>query len=558
MIKSFKWQLIIILVAGLIIGILLLSEQTGFRLVSPVPARGGIYTEGIVGRLQRLNPVLDYYNQADRDVNRLVFSSLIKFDASGKPISDLAENWGVSFDGLYYNFEIRENAYWHDGTPVTAEDVLFTIELMRDADSVLPEDIKEFWSQIEVHVLSEKALQFKLNEPFAPFINYLSFNILPQHLLGGMTYNQIINSEFNINPIGSGPYHFDRLIIEENQIRGVSLMANANYYGKVPFIQEFIFRYYPDVESAFNAYLQGDINGIGELNEAVIIDALRNPTLSVYSMVKPEIAMVLLNLDNDSLPFFQDKDVRRALLMGIDRRGMIDSILNGQGVIADVPLLPNSWAYYNGNERIDHNTETAQDILDNAGYEVETESDGIRRKDGIALSFTLTHPQDDYHTRIAQSIQSDWAKLGVKVQLEGVPYDSLILDHLQPLIYQAALVDINYYRFPDPDPYPFWDRTQIGDGQNYSQWNNDVVSQYLEEARVTSDLDKRAKLYRNFQVIFIEEMPALPLFYPIYSFAVDDAIQGIRIGPMFDASDRFWNVGEWFLLAETSPGRPRE
>lgn len=553
--KSFKWQLIIILIAGLIVGLLLLSEQTGFRLVSPVPAQGGVYTEGIVGKLQRLNPVLDYYNQADRDIDRLIFSSLIKFDAQGQPVADLAENWGVGFDGLSYNFVIKENAIWHDGVPVTADDVLFTVDLMRDPASVLPEDLKDFWSRIDINVLSEKDLQFRLTEPFTPFIDFLSFNILPKHLLGGLTYSEMINSEFNINPVGSGPYRFDRLLADENEIQGVALKANNDFYGKAPFLQEFVFRFYPDVETAFNAYLQGNVNGIGQLNEAVIVDALRNPGLSVYSLSKPEIAMVLFNLKNPSLPFFQESAIRRALLMGLDRRGMIDRILNGQGMIADIPLLPNSWANYSGNQRIDQNIEEAKAILIDEGYVLDQEGNGIRRKDDIAFTFTMVHPNDDYHTRIAQNIQSDWEKLGVNVRLEAVPYESLILDHLQPLTYQAALIDINYYRSPDPDPYPFWDQSEIADGQNFSQWENRVVSQYLAEARVTRDQEERAKLYRNFQVIFIEEMPALPLFYPVYNFAIDDSIQGVRVGAMYDPSDRFWNVTEWFLLAQSAPGQ---
>lgn len=551
--KSFKWQLIIILVAGLVVGLLLLSEQTGFRLVSPVPARGGVYTEGIIGRLQRLNPVLDYYNQPDRDVDRLIFSSLIKFDSKGLPVVDIAKTWGVSFDGLTYNFDIQENAIWHDGTPVTAEDVLFTINLIRDPNSVLPQDLKDFWSEIEINVLSEKALQFKLQEPFAPFMDYLGFGILPKHLLGGMTYNEMINSEFNLNPVGSGPYKFNGLINEDNQISGVILSANSDYYGKVPFLQEFVFRYFPDSESAYTAYLQGNINGIGNLNEAVINDALENQGLSIYSVVKPEISMLLFNLNNDSLAFIQDKEIRRALLMGLDRKGMIDKILNGQGIIADVPMLPFSWAYYSGNLRIDQNIQQAMDMLIEAGYVLEQDGANIRRKNGVTLSFNLVHPDDDYHTQIAEAIKSDWARLGVDVQLTGVPYDSLILDYLQPLTYGAALIDLNYFRSPDPDPYPFWDQSQQSGGQNYSQWEEPVVSQYLEEARVSMDLEERSKLYRNFQVIFIEEIPALPLFYPVYNFAIDDSIQGVRVGPMFDPSDRFWNVGEWFLLAQSGP-----
>ena len=553
--KSFRWQIVIILLAGLVIGLLLLSEQTGFRLVSPVPARGGVYTEALVGKLQRLNPVLDYYNQADRDVDRLIFSSLIKFDAKGLPVADLASAWGISFDGLTYNFEIRENALWHDREPVTADDVAFTIDLMRDPSSVLPDDLKTFWNEIEVNVLNAKTLQIKLNEPFAPLMDYLSFGVFPKHLLDGMAYTDIINSEFNLNPIGSGPYKFSRVLSEGAQISAVILNSNTDYYDKVPFLQEYVFKYYPDSASAFNAYLQGAVNGVSSLDKTILSEALRNPGLSVYSAVKPEIAMIIFNLNNSGVEFFKDKNIRRALLMGLDRRGMINTMLHGQGVIADVPLLPNTWAFYANNPRVDQNIQQAGDLLKEAGFLVDQAGSGVRKKAGVDLSFSMVHPNDTYHTLIAEAIRADWAKIGVNVNLIAAPYDTLVLDYLQPLTYEAALIDLNYSRSPDPDPYPFWDKAEQTGGQNYSQWENNVASQYLEEARVTKDLGERAKLYRNFQVIFTEELPALPLFYPVYNFGIDDSIQGVRVGPMFDQSDRFWNISDWFLLAQSNPNQ---
>jgi len=190
--------------------------------------------------------------------------------------------------------------------------------------------------------------------------------------------------------------------------------------------------------------------------------------------------------------------------------------------------------------------------LKEAGYVLEQENSGVRVNSGEQLSFSLVHPDDLEHTRVAEAIRSDLAKVGVQVELIQVPYDSLILDYLQPLTYEAALIDINYSRSPDPDPYPFWDQAQQVNGQNYSQWENRVVSQYLEEARVLVDINDRAKLYRNFQVIFSDELPALPLYYPVYNFGINQSIQGVRVGPMYDLSDRFWNVQEWFLLAQSN------
>jgi len=549
--KQFRWQIIIILLTGLVVGLLLLSEQTGFRLVSPVPSRGGSYSEALIGKLQRLNPVLDYYNHVDRDVDRLIFSSLIDYDTQGLPKPDLAELWGVSYDGLSYNFQIRENAQWHDGNPVIADDVVFTIDLMRDPDSVLPEDIINFWQGIEVISLGEKNLQFRLNEPFSPFMDFLNFGILPKHLLSGMTYAEMINSEFNLSPIGSGPYKFEGLMTNQGEIDGVILIANTDYYFSPPFIDEIIFRYFNDHKLAFSAYMEGNVQGISAISDEILPQILINENLSLFSLVKPEISLVILNLNNNDVRFFQDENVRRSLLMGLDRKGIIDRVLQGQGIIADVPLLKNSWAYYSGNQPVDQDNQQAINLLRQSGFTIEQEGNSVRSNAGVNLMFSLVHPDDSYHTGIAESIKADWQKLGVQVDLISVPYNELILDHLQPLVYEAALIDINYFSSPDPDPYPFWDQAQQTGGQNYSQWENRVVSQFLEEARVARDFNERAKLYRNFQVIFSDELPALPLFYPIYNFAIDESVQGVRTGAMYDTSDRFWNVSEWFLISQT-------
>jgi len=548
--KSIRWQIIIILAAGFIIGALLLSGQSGFHLISPSPAKGGSYTEALVGGLQRLNPLLDYYNQPDRDVDRLIFSGLLRFDSRGEAQPDLAEKWGVSMDGLTYNFDIQPKAVWHDGTPVTSEDVVFTVEKMRDPDSVLPEDLKTLWRGVEVIALSEKSLQFQLPEAYAPFKDYLTFGILPKHLLGNLGYADIVNSSFNIQPIGSGPYQFDKLIIEDGQIKGVALKANENYYGQRPFISQVAFRYFPDGPAAYHAYAQGEVQGIGEVSLDILRQVLANPNLSLYSTRKPQVSMVFFNLKNNEVKFLQNKVIRQALLSGLNRRSMIDRIYLGQGIIASVPLLPGTWAYYDSLTPVDYDPQKSMELLKQQGYVLANSGDTVRTKEGTSLSFELLYPEDTTHQAIAEAIQADWAKIGVAVTLKAVAYDLLVLDHLQPLSYQAALVDLNFTNAPDPDPYPFWDISQVGGGQNYSQWENRVVSEYLEQARISPDFDERAKLYRNFQVIFMDELPALPLFYPVYNYGVDKSIQGVRMGPLFDPSDRFFNITSWFLVSK--------
>jgi len=547
--KSIRWQLAIILIAGIIVGALLLSGQSGFRLVSIGPSKGGTYTEALIGNLQRLNPLLDYYNQPDRDVDRLIFSSLIRFNSNAQPEGDLASAYGISMDGLVYNFDIQPNAVWHDGTPVTSADILFTVEMMRDDASVLPEDLKNFWKGVEVLPLADKSIQFRLTEPFAPFLDYLTFGILPKHVLGTLAYTDIVNASFNLQPVGSGPYAFEKLIVENGEIKGVVLKASNNYYAEKPYISQIAFNYFSDSISAFQAYEGGLVQGIGEISLDILPQALENSNLSLYSGRKPEIAMLLFNLNNNQVKFFQDETIRRALLVGLNRRGIIDRVLSGQGIVANVPLFPGTWAYYEGLTEVEYDSAGAIEMLKDKGY-VLTEGGGtVREKDNTSLSFELFYPDDNVHQLVAESIKTDWAKIGVEVILKSVSYDLLVLDHLQPLNYQAALVDFNFSRSPDPDPYPFWDMSQQTGGQNYSQYENRIVSEYLEQARVSQDMEERAKLYRNFQVIFTDELPALPLYYPIYNYGVDQSVQGIRMGPLFDSSDRFYNVNAWYLVS---------
>jgi peptide/nickel transport system substrate-binding protein len=553
--KRLRLQLIIVLLALVAIAALLLSQQPALQAVvaPPEPATGGVYAEGLIGSAGRFNPLLDIYNPVDRDVNRLLFSGLIRYDDRGIAQPDLAESWGMSRDGTVYNFALRQNARWHDGTPVTSQDIIFTIELMRDENFPLPGDIREIWNKVEVRLLDEHTLQIRLPEPYAPFLDLLTFGVLPYHLLGELTPAEIVNDPFNLNPVGTGPYSFDSLIVEEGEIKGVILQAFGDYYQARAFLDEFIFRYYPDARAALAAYEAGEITGISQLPPEVLEQALKLPELGIYSSRLPELSLILFNLDQESAPFLQEVEVRRALYMALNRQYMIDNILNGQAILATGPIYPGTWAVYEGQVEIPYQPEEAVNLLRSTEYTIPVEGGSVRQKEGQALSFELVHPDTPFHTALAEAIQGYWQEIGVQVTLEAVSYDQLVDNYLEPRTYQAALVDFTTANSPDPDPYPFWHQAQTPNGQNYSNWNDRQASEYLEAARVAVDFEERLRLYRNFQVRFSQELPALPLFYPVYSFGVDNQVQGVRTGPLFDMSDRFAHVTEWYLFVE-QPG----
>ena len=495
--------------------------------------------------------MLDGNIPADRDVNRLIFSGLVKFDARGLPQPDLAESWGVSADGTQYNFSLRPNAVWHDGQPVTSDDVLFTIELIKSSGSLFPQDIKDMWSQFEVKRPGDKAFEFKLPEPFVPFLDYATFGILPKHVLESVPADQLAAAEFNLKPIGSGPYKFDRLLASGGQITGVVLVANQDYYIQPPFVEQVVFCYYPNSAAAFDAYQQGEVLGISQLTEDILQAALQEPALSVYTSRLPQMGMVFLNLNNPTVAFLQDANLRRALMLGVNRSVIVSHILKGQAIVADGPILPGSWAFYEEIERFPYDPDAAIQILNEEGY-IFTAGSDVRSKDGQPLTFTLVHPSDETHTLIAQAIQSDWALIGVQINLQSVVYDSLVNDYLTPRNYEAALADLNTSRTPDPDPYLFWHQSEATGGQNYSQWDNRTASEFLETARTSADYAERARLYRNFQVVFTKDMPSLPLYYPVYSYGVDAQVQGVPVPPMDDTRDRLALINEWHLVTRRS------
>jgi peptide/nickel transport system substrate-binding protein len=549
--KQLRWQILVVVVALGIVAVLLFSQQTPSITGSilPQPEQGGVYTEGLVGSLGRLNPLLDWNNTADRDVDRLLFSGLVKFDERGLPQADVAAAWGVAQDGTEYNFSIRPNAVWQDGQPVTTDDVLFTIDRMKSAGSLYPQDVKDLWGKIEVTKLNDKTLKFKLPEPFVPFMDYLTFGILPKHLLESVPPDQMEKAEFNLQPVGSGPYKFDHLLIDKGQITGVVLTVSPTYYGKAPFIEQVVFRYYPTSSAALDAYQQGDVLAVSQITSDVLPTALEEQNLSIYTSRMPQMSFVLFNLNNTEVPFLQNTKVRRALMLGLNRPYMINTFLQGQAIVEDSPILPNSWAYYDGTEHFQYDPETAVSLLKGEGFVLPASGGDVRaNKDNVSLSFTLLHPDDQTHTKIAETIRDEWAAIGVHVDLEAVPYDKLVLDSLTNRTYQAALVDLNLSRTPDPDPYPFWHQAEATGGQNYSQWDNRAASEYLEQARVTADYTLRAKLYRNFQVIFAKELPALPLYVPVYSYGVDSQVQGVQVGALYEPSDRLATFTSWYLL----------
>jgi len=504
--------------------------------------RGGALVEGVAGSPQSINPLFSQYNDVDRDMASLIFEGLTDFDSRGVIVPRLAESWDVSDDGLTYTFKLREDVVWHDGAPFTADDVLFTVSIIGDPDFLLLDSSGMFdlWSSVTAKKLDDYRVQFVLSEPFTPFLDYTTLGILPAHLLSKISVSQLAKAQFNSQPVGTGPF-----MVETVDAKKVKLVANPEYYGQKPVLESLTFRFYPDAESLFAAYENHEINAISHVVPALMPRVAAERALDLYSARLSKYSMVLFNLTDETLPFSQSPEVRQALLWGLDREAIVDKVLGGQGIVAHSPMIPDTWAYNSEVFRYDHDPSKARELLDQAGW-ADADGDGIREKDGHQLEFSLISSDDPTWTRVVQEMARQWKEIGVYATPEVVSFPRLVGEFLYPRRFEAALIAPEFAG--DPDPYPFWHSTQIGQGgQNWSGFANRRADEIMEEARVTTDQARRIELYREFQDIFAEQVPAILLYYPIYNYAIDAEVKNVQVAPMNDPSDRFRTISGWYI-----------
>ncbi len=541
--RSVRWPLLLIGAGATLVGVALIYLAFTYTTVT-VPTTGGTYVEGVAGYPHAINPLLAAYNDVDRDLCALLFSGLTRLNAQGAVEPDLALKWEASLDGLTYIFHLRSGLHWQDGTPLTADDVLFTVGLMQDPDFPGSPDIGALWRTVQVFKDDARTIRFVLAEPFAPFLDYTTFGILPAHLLEGTRAVDLPSLDFNLQPVGSGPFQVSEVETQEGEILSVLLRPNPYYYGAKPYLEGVRFRFYPSYQSAFRAFQAGEVEGVGRITLQELPQAQQEDELNLYSAPLADQVLIFLNLaKKDELPFFQEKEIRQALLYGLDRQGLVDRVLSGQAIVAHSPILARTWAYHEGIRHYEYDPQQSRALLDEAGW-VASSGASVRSKGEQALSFTLLASTDPVQTAVAQEVARQWREIGVNASVVSLPPLEL-RDALERRDYQAALVEL---ALPgNPDPYPLWHQTQIASGQNYAGLDHRRISEIIETARITVDPARQAVLYREFQELFADEVPALLLYQPIYTYGVHEKVQGVQIGPLMTPSDRLATISSWYI-----------
>jgi len=520
-----------------------------------VPKNGGEYTEGLIGAPQFINPIYSPSNDVDADLVRLVYSGLMHVTPDGRIEPDLAESYEISEDGKQYTFHIRGDARWHDGTQVTADDVLFTFDSIQDPNLASPLAVS--FRGTEIEKIDDLTIKFTLEEPFSPFLTTLTVGILPRHLWMDVPLTGFQIAEFNRKPIGSGPYKFKSFTRDKRGlIHSYNLERNEDFYGKAPYIEFLTFKFYPTFEEGINALNNKNIQGLSYLPKESKEKILGRNDLVYYAPTMPQYTALFFNQKEST--FLANDDMRRALALATIKEDIASDVLNNEATAIHAPIPEGSVGYHPDVEIIEPDIAEANALLDETKWKfldpndtyraimVEKENDaGETYEERQDLTLTISTVDAEQNIAVAEKIREQWERVGIKVEI--TTYSSaelqrdIIKNHNFDILLFGEILGL------DPDPYPFWHSSQIGAGLNLAQFANRDADALLEDARTATDPEVRQEKYEKFQDILAEEIPAILLYSPTYTYPVTNKVKGIELERITLPADRFSGVYDWYI-----------
>ena len=527
-----------------------------------------VYREGVVGTPESITPV-SARNRAERSLVGLIYSGLMRMGPDNTLEPDLASSWKVSDDGKTWTFHIRDDAVWQDGEPVTASDVLYTVNALKDPDA--SGGRSSSWAEVETAAVDEKTVTFRLKTPVAGFLAATTQPLLPSHLLADVPYADIATSEFARSPIGSGPYGLTELdatkavllpaskllppieppqpVITASPDSLATPIPSATSSIPTPFIERIELSFFPDDAAAADAIGNGSIDAVAGLSpeEASSVSAI--PGVERIRYPTTTLSTVLLNLRTNH-PELRDLRVRKALLSAIDRQGLVRDTLGGDGSVADALVPPTSWAY-DGEAAgvVAYDKAAAEKLLRDAGW---AKVQGAWRAPGKKQPYDLQllsvpATANPRLASIAAAVRDAWTELGFKVTLVEKPAAELAAD-LRGGTFTASVLDI--MMGAEPDLYPLLASSQARmDGSNLSGLQDAKLDELLEAARKPATQPDRVAAWRALLAGIGARIPMLPLAWGEESMFVD-GVEGITPTLIGDTGDRYWDVLAWRLAAD--------
>lgn len=508
-----------------------------------LPNNGDSYTEGLVGSPNYINPLLSQYNDVDRDLTKLVYNGLLKYDNHGALELDLAEALTISPDQKEYTFTLKNNIFWHDGEPMTANDVVFTIISIQDPNWQSPNRLA--FANVKVEKLDNYIVKFTISEPLANFLSSLTIGIIPEHLWLSVPSNNVTLVELNKKPIGTGPFKFTSLTKDKNgNIRTMEFSRYEEYHNKPPYLDGIIFKFYGDYETGVQALKNNNVEGLNLLPIEKKEELAKKKDIIFHNLSLPQYTAIFFNTQKNDL--LKDKALRQALSFGIDRQRILNESLHQEGELIDGPILPGYLGYTDELTTYTFDPATANELLDKTGW-VKKEGAQYRTKNDAELSVALATVANPEYEQVVEVIKQNWEALGVKTTLEIIPKDRIKSSVIDPRNYEALL----FGQIIKSDPFPFWHSSQItSPGVNLSVWGHKGIDDLLEQARTITDEEQRAIKYVEFQKILTENAPAIFLYNPIHIYPVTDKIKDINTEHITAPADRFNNITNWYIKTQ--------
>ena len=548
----------------------------------PVPQRaaGGPYREGLVGSIQRINPLLASLNPVDEALSALIFEGLTAINEYGEPVPALADRWTISSDSLEYVVFLRSDVQWQDGVPFTAADVLYTMSLLASPDFPGDPALGAFWRTVEVQQLGDSVVRFRLAQPLGSFLERLSIGLLPEHVLRGTPASTLASHPFNLAPIGTGPYQLAELRADSTGIREVELRVSPVYRQRpeaqaLPYaLDPLNFTLFSSFEAAQNGLAAGLVDALAAATPAQresLFVLSNNAGLEVYNQIENRLGVLLFNFQNDEKPYFRDQRTRVALQAALDPDALIERVMVNSAVPADSPIMPGSWAYEANMPWAAYDPARARTLIEQAAERLErvnaanapeptaipdsgqvapvvdpTATPTPTPPPAVLFEFSILVPEDPVLTALAGEIAAQWSQVGVAASVESVPLD-VYRQRLDDGQFDTTIVEMGLGSSADPDVYDFWHQGQYPDGENLAGVDDRQLSVLLERARRDPYGVNRERDYQQFQQEFAEKAIAIPLYHPLFTYVSQPRVQGIQLGFIGRASDRFRNIGEWSL-----------
>ena len=518
-----------------------------------IPARGGSLTEGLVGPVRFVNPLLAL-SGPDKDIGALVYSGLMRATPEGKLIPDLAERVEISEDGTVYTFTLRPALTFHDGAPLTSADVLFTIARAQDPE--IKSARRADWEGVSAVAPDPRTVVFTLPHAYAPFLENATLGILPKHLWESVSAEEFPFSPLNTRPVGSGPYKVAGF--DENATGAVTRYSFSSFdafaLGEAH-IEKLHFLFYPNEEALIRAQNAGRVDGVAGISPSRVGDITRSD-LRVARAPLPRTFGVFLNQNKNAV--LAESSVRAALDSALDKQAIVDEVLKGYGVPLDGPVLPGALGVAApakpealrgaASEPETGRAKRARDILSRGGW-TWSDEEGVWKKKALILSFTLATGDEPSLAATAEAVASAWREAGIRVEVHVYPLSELNTVVLRPRNYEAVLFGEVVGR--TLDLFAFWHSSQRNDpGLNIALYTNAKADALLAQARATTEKRERDALYERFIEYVADDRPAIFLYAPEFIYVVPERLEGVELGALSGASERFLNVYEWYADTE--------